>query len=600
MKTVSFERVDLIGGYLYEKQKLNRKTTIRAVYDRFLETGRFAAFDFNYKEGDAQKPHWFWDSDVAKWLEGAAYITRKHPSPDLEQIVDDTVAKIKAHQLEDGYFNIYHTVVEPEMRWRERHRHELYCAGHLMEAAVAYAEATGKTEFLACMERYADHIYKVFVEEKSANFRTPGHEDIELALVKLYRHTGKKKYLDLAAYFINTRGTVEDGTHSNYAQAHKPVREQSVAQGHAVRALYLYTGMAYLAAETGEQALIDVCRTLFDDVTARQMYVTGATGSTHRGEAFTQGFDLPNSTAYAETCASIALMLFASAMLNLGNDAKYADTVERALYNGVLSGLSQDGKSFFYENPLEINLAERYMPRIGSKPHYPITERVECFDCSCCPPNITRLLATLGNYIYGVEGDTLFVNQFISSTLDFEGITCTQKTNYPHNGCIKLAVSGAKRVAVRIPAWCESFNLNKPYEMQNGYAVGENDGFEEIILGLDVSPRLVWADPRVLRDVGKACVMRGPVVYCAEGIDNGEHLHSFLLPQNPTFEEGESARFGLPTLKLACERRVAFEDGVLYHNCPPLLEGATLTLIPYNAFANRGESDMLVWLHVKA
>ncbi len=597
MKNIPFDRVELLGGYLFDKQELNRKTTIHAVYDRFLETGRFAAFDFTWKAGDPLRPHWFWDSDVAKWLESAAYILKKHQAPDLERIVDDTVEKIKAHQLPDGYFNIYHTVVEPEMRWKDRTRHELYCAGHLMEAAVAYAEATGKTDFLACMEKYADHIQKVFVEDKSADFRTPGHEEIELALIKMYRHTGKKKYLDLAAYFINTRGTAEDGKHSFYAQAHKPVREQTQAAGHAVRALYLYTGMAYLAAETEDEALKNACRTLFEDITTRQMYVTGATGSTHRGEAFTNAFDLPNDSAYAETCASIALMLFGNAMLNLENNAKYADAVERALYNGVLSGLSQDGKSFFYENPLEISLSERFDP-LFSKPHYAITQRVECFECSCCPPNITRLLATLGNYVYGAEGDTLFVNQFLSSTLDFEGITCTQKTNYPHNGCVKLSVSGAKRVALRIPAWCDSFTLNKPYEMQNGYAVVENDGLEEIILGLDVSPRLVFADPRVLRDVGCACVMRGPVVYCAEGVDNGKYLHSFLLPTAPVFEECDGA-FGLPSLKIPCQRRVAFADGELYRNRPPVLEDATLTLIPYNAFANRGESDMLVWLHVK-
>ena len=597
MKNIPFSQVELTGGYLFDKQELNRKTTIHAVYDRFLETGRFAAFDFAWKEGEPLRPHWFWDSDVAKWLESAAYILKKHPAPDLERIVDDTVKKIKAHQLPDGYFNIYHTIIEPELRWKDRTRHELYCAGHLMEAAVAYAEATGKTDLLTCMEKYADHIHKVFVEDKSADFRTPGHEEIELALVKMYRYTGKKKYLDLAAYFINTRGTAADGKHGSYAQAHLPVREQTVAVGHAVRALYLYTGMAYLAAETGEEALIAACRTLYEDITTRQMYVTGATGSTHRGEAFTNAFDLPNDSAYAETCASIALMLFANAMLALENDAKYADAIERALYNGVLSALSLDGKSFFYENPLEINLAARF-DSYFSKPHYAITERVECFDCSCCPPNITRLLATIGSYIYGVEGDILFVNQFVSSRLDFEGISCLQNTNYPHNGCIKVRASGAKKVALRIPAWCENFTLNKPYAMQNGYAVVENDGLEEIILGLDVAPRLVWADPRVLCNANRACVMRGPVVYCAEGVDNGAHLHSYLLSPNATFTECESTAFGLPVLTVGCQYRLPFAGG-LYQNHPPVCEDATLTLIPYNAFANRGESDMLVWLGVK-
>ncbi len=598
MKTVPFQSVELTGGFLFDRQELNRKTTIRAVYDRFVETGRFAAFNLDYKKGDEIVPHIFWDSDVAKWLESAAYILSKHPAPDLQRIVDDTVEKIKAHQLPDGYFNVYHTVVAPELRWQKRDNHELYCAGHLIEAAVAYADATGKTDFLACMEKYADHIWQVFVEEKSAAFATPGHEEIELALVKMYRYTGKKKYLDLAAHFLNTRGTPADGMHSYYAQAHKPVREQTAAEGHAVRALYLYTGMAYLAAETGEQALINACRTLFEDVTARQMYVTGATGSTHRGEAFTSAYDLPNELAYAETCASIALMLFGNAMLNLENDATYADGIERALYNGVLSGISGDGKSFFYENPLEINLSERFDPPFA-KPHYPITQRVECFECSCCPPNLTRLFATLGSYAYGIEGDTLFVNQFVSSQMAHNGVSCVQNTDYPRNGVIDLQATGAKRVAVRIPAWCDSFTLSKPYVMQKGYAVMENDG-GEIRLDLDISPRYVWADTRVLRDVGKVCVMRGPVVYCAEGVDNGAYLHSFLLPSVPRFREVADEAFSLPCLALDCEKYLPFASGKLYENHAPAREKATLRLIPYHAFARRGESDMLVWLHVKS
>ena len=597
MKTVPFQNVTLTGGFLFDRQELNRKTTIHAVYDRFVETGRFAAFDFNYKKGDEIVPHIFWDSDVAKWLEGAAYILQKHQAPDLERIVDDTVEKIKAHQLPDGYFNVYHTVVEPELRWKERNNHELYCAGHLMEAAVAYAEATGKTDFLSCMEKYADHIWQMFVEEKSAVFATPGHEEIELALVRMYRHTGKKKYLDLAAHFINERGKQIEDDMGFYSQSHRPVREQAEAVGHAVRALYLYTGMAYLAAETGEQALIDACRTLFANVTEKKMYVTGATGSTYRGESFTDAYDLPNDSAYAETCASIALMLLGNAMLSLENNAKYADAVERALYNGVLSGLSQDGKAFFYENPLEINLAERFQAPFA-KPHHAITERVECFECSCCPPNLNRTLASLGNYTYGVEGDTLFINQFIASRLDFEGIFCTQKTNYPHNGCIKLQANGIKRVAVRIPAWCDKFDLNKPFVMQNGYAVVENDG-DEILFDLDVSPHYVWADPRASRDAGKVCVMRGPVVYCAEGVDNGPHLHSFLLPSTPDFRESGNEAFSLPCLELDCEKYQPFTSGNLYENHAPVREKATLKLIPYHCFANRGESDMLVWLHTK-
>ena len=238
MKTVTYDRVNLTDGFLFEKQELNRKVTIDAVYDRFNETGRVGAFDFSWKEGDEKKPHIYWDSDIAKWMEGAAYILRKHPTPALEEKVDALVAKIQANQCSDGYFNIYYTVCEPEGRFQNRDMHELYCAGHLMEAAVAYAETTGKTDFLACMEKYADYIAKVFAEEKSAKFFTPGHEEIELALVRMYRYTKKKKYLDLAAYFINQRGVDQsENFRGVYDQSHLPVREQTEALGHAVRAV---------------------------------------------------------------------------------------------------------------------------------------------------------------------------------------------------------------------------------------------------------------------------------------------------------------------------------------------------------------------------
>ena len=417
MKTYSYSEVKLTGGYLAKKSELNRKITINAVYDRFYESGRIGAFDFAWKEGDPLKPHYYWDSDVAKWMEGVAYILAKHDAPELEQKVDALVEKIEQHQDKDGYFNIYFTVVDPEARLTNRDWHELYCAGHLIEAAVAYAETTGKTRFLSCMERYTDYIYRIFVEEKSVAFSTPGHEEIELALVRLYRHTGKKKYLDLAAYFINTRGTAEEDHNEPYHQSHLPVREQTEAVGHAVRAMYLYTGMAYLAAETKEPALIQACKTLWNDATQYKMYVTGGLGSTRIGEAFTNAFDLPNDTAYAETCAAIGLIFFSDAMLSLETDAKYADAIERALYNGMLSGLSQDGKAFFYENPLEITLNEHFAEdRFGTR-KLPITQRVECFRCSCCPPNLNRVLSSLGKYAYGLDADTVYVNQFVSSNL---------------------------------------------------------------------------------------------------------------------------------------------------------------------------------------
>ena len=593
MKLIPYNQVNLRSGFFYDKQELNRKTTINAVYDRFTETGRIGSFKMGFPEKDPIQPHYFWDSDVAKWMEGASYILHKNPDPDLEARVDEIVEDIARNQHEDGYFNIFFTVVQPENRWANRDWHELYCAGHLMEAAVAYAEATGKTKFLSCMEKYADYIAKVFMEDHAAAFDTPGHEEIELALVKLYRHTGKKRYLDLAAYFVNTRGTEDDRKRVAYNQSHLPVREQTDAVGHAVRAVYLYTGMAYLAAETGDQTLMDACHTLWKDVTEQKMYVTGGLGSTYIGEAFTTPFDLPPDQAYTETCAGIALCFFSRGMQALDNDARYADVLERALYNGVLSGLSTDGAQFFYENPLEINLSERFTSVWGAR-RFPAHRRVACFGCSCCPPNVNRLLPTLGGYVYGLDGDTLYINQFADSDMTDGGITAEIATAYPLDGAVTVTAKGVGKLAIRIPAWCDSFTLSKDYTLEKGYALVDNDG-TPVTVTFDLTPRKVWADPRVLRAAGQAAVMMGPVVYCAEGVDNGEReLHNYILPASLTAAAEQNPEYGLPTLTVPCAKRVQ-DGGTLYRNQPPKTEAATLRLIPYYAFANRAETDMRVW-----
>lgn len=593
MRLIPHSHVNLKSGFFFDKQELNRKTTIRAVYDRFSETGRIGAFKFGYPDKDPIQPHYFWDSDVAKWMEGAAYILMKSPDPELEAKVDDIVEDIARNQGEDGYFNIFFTVVQPENRWANRDWHELYCAGHLMEAAVAYAEATGKTKFLSCMEKYADYIERVFTVEHSATFHTPGHEEIELALVKMFRHTGKKKYLDLAAYFINTRGTVEEFNKTEYNQAHLPVREQDSAVGHAVRAVYLYTGMAYLAKETGDESLISACKKLWEDITRRKMYITGGLGSTWIGEAFTTPFDLPPDQAYTETCAGIALCFFGRGMLELENDARYADAVERALYNGVLSGLSTDGTQFFYENPLEINLSERFSSAWGAR-RFPAHRRVACFGCSCCPPNLNRLLPTLAGYVYGLDGDTLYINQFAESDMTDGDVTASMETAYPNDGTVTVTAKGVSKLAIRVPAWCDGFIVSKSYVMENGYAVMDNDG-TPVTVTFDLTPRKVWADPRVLRAAGQAAVMKGPVVYCAEGVDNGEgELHNYILPADFAAAEYPNETYNLPDLVFPCAKRVE-DGGSLYRNTPPKTEFATLKLIPYCAFANRAETDMRVW-----
>ena len=593
MKLIPYSQVNLKSGFFFDKQELNRQTTIHAVYDRFAETGRIGAFKLGFPEKDPIQPHYFWDSDVAKWMEGAAYILMKSPDPALEAKVDEIVEDLAKGQQEDGYFNIFFTVVQPENRWANRDWHELYCAGHLMEAAVAYAEATGKTKFLSCMEKYADYIAKVFMEEHSATFHTPGHEEIELALVKMYRYTGKKKFLDLAAYFINTRGTVEEFNKTDYNQSHLPVREQDSALGHAVRACYLYTGMAYLARETGDEALTLACKKLWEDVTHRKMYVTGGLGSTYIGEAFTTPFDLPPDQAYTETCAGIALCFFANGMLALENKAEYADVIERALYNGVLSGLSTDGTQFFYENPLEINLSERFVNAWGAR-RFPAHRRVACFACSCCPPNINRLLPALGGYVYGLDGDTLYINQYASSDMTDGDVTAAISTAYPNDGAVTVTAAGIAKIAIRIPAWCETYSLDKAYTLQDGYAIVENDG-TPVTVTFDLTPRKVWADPRVLRAAGQAAIMKGPVVYCAEGVDNGEgELHNYILPADFSAAEHPNETYNLPDLVLPCTKRVE-DGGSLYRNTPPKTEYTTLKLIPYCTFANRAETDMRVW-----
>jgi DUF1680 family protein len=287
-------------------------------------------------------------------------------------------------------------------------------------------------------------------------------------------------------------------------------------------------------------------------------------------------------------------MFFANAMLAIDNNAEYADVIERVLYNGVLSGLSHSGKEFFYENPLEINLSEHFKSTYGER-RFPAQRRVECFGCSCCPPNINRLLSSLGNYVYGIDGDTLYVNQYISSTVSCGGINATMTTEYPNKGTVKFAANGVSEIAFRIPSWCEAYSINKAYTLKNGYAIVENDG-TDIIIEFAVTAKAIWADPRIFRDAGRVCFMRGPVVYCAEGVDNPHGLHSYKVLTDAPISEEYNEKFGLMTLTLEAERLLNF-DGGLYSSSKPKTEKTALKLIPYSCFANRGESDMLVWLN---
>lgn len=604
--SIPFSDVEITDGFWAARQTLNRNVTLECVRAQFEQTGRFAAFRCDWKEGEPNKPHFFWDSDVAKWLESAAYVLKKTPDAKLEAYVESVIDCIENNRDENGYFNIYFTVVEPDKRFTRRMDHELYCAGHLMEAAVAYYEATGKRRFLDMMCQYADYIDRVFRVEQSAAFSTPGHEEIELALVKLYLCTGEKRYLDLCMFFLDMRGTADarepqEGWSENYCQNHISVREQRTAEGHSVRACYLYCAMADAARLTGDEGLQKACEALFDNIYYKRMYITGGIGSTHDGERFTGDYDLPNAAAYAETCAAISLAMFASRMSLLSARSKYADAVETALYNGIISGLSLDGKSFFYTNPLEIDLSMRKANECRSC-YKPITQRVEVFDCSCCPPNITRFMASLGGLVYAQSADTLFVHQYMSSTLKTDGTELTQQTDYPNSGTVHFTVKGfgGKRVAVRIPAWCQRFDMDgaEP-EVKDGYAyvTVDTDDFAFTLI-LEMKPMFYEASPKVAADMGKVALQKGPVVYCLEGVDNDGDLHGLCADIFETPEECVEPSIGVPMLTVNGWRKFACGccTGALYRPVNGDYRKTKLRFIPYYAFANRGESDMTVWV----
>lgn len=601
MNNIEFSDVKITGGYWKARQDINRSVTLKAVYDRFNETGRFEALKCDLRDGDTNIPHIFWDSDVAKWIEGASYILHSEKNDQAVEIIENAIDLIIKNSDENGYFNSHFLVAEKENRFRLRECHELYCAGHLIEAAVAYYELTGKDRFLNAVKKYADYIERAFKIDNTAAFITPGHPEIELALVRLYKATGEKRYIELAKYFIDKRGNCDepgiytDWANEYYSQDEIPVRERKTAEGHCVRALYLMCAAADIAYIYKDNDLKTACERFFDSIVNKRMYITGGVGSSNMGESFTIDYDLPNRTAYAETCAAISLAMFAERMLKFGADSRYSDIIERTMYNGIMSGISLDGKSFFYENPLEIDPDfNNINTSTKVKERFPITQRVEVFDCSCCPPNIMRFVASISGLIYGFDDNTVYINQYINSEGDVNGIKISQKTDYPNNGKITVRCnSNKKQIAFRIPCWCKSFNINKKYSIKNGYAYVDLDSEENIELELDMPIRIISANRRIHSDAGRIAVMRGPVVYCAEGVDNGADIKSIALPAESVFELAES-EFLLPILKTEAYR--PFESDSLYYEAVDDYEKIPLTLIPYYAFANRGESEMQVWL----
>ena len=601
MNNIEFSDVKITGGYWKARQDINRSVTLKAVYDRFNETGRFEALKCDLRDGDTNIPHIFWDSDVAKWIEGASYILHSEKNDQAVEIIENAIDLIIKNSDENGYFNSHFLVAEKENRFRLRECHELYCAGHLIEAAVAYYELTGKDRFLNAVKKYADYIERAFKIDNTAAFITPGHPEIALALVRLYKATGEKRYIELAKYFIDKRGNCDepgiytDWANEYYSQDEIPVRERKTAEGHCVRALYLMCAAADIAYIYKDNDLKTACERFFDSIVNKRMYITGGVGSSNMGESFTIDYDLPNRTAYAETCAAISLAMFAERMLKFGADSRYSDIIERTMYNGIMSGISLDGKSFFYENPLEIDPDfNNINTSTKVKERFPITQRVEVFDCSCCPPNIMRFVASISGLIYGFDDNTVYINQYMNSEGDVNGIKISQKTDYPNNGKITVRCnSNKKQIAFRIPCWCKSFNINKKYSIKNGYAYVDLDSEENIELELDMPVRIISANRRIHSDAGRIAVMRGPVVYCAEGIDNGADIKSIALPAESVFELAES-EFLLPILKTEAYR--PFESDSLYYEAVDDYEKIPLTLIPYYAFANRGESEMQVWL----
>ena len=593
MKTIPFYSMRITDSFWSERQQTVRDTTVWAVYDRFYETGRIPTLDCSWQEGQPNKPHHFWGSDVFKWVEGAAYIMESHPNEKLREAVDDIICRIAKGIRENGYYNSFYNTLNLPI-YTKRDDHELYSLGHMIEAGIAWAHATGDDRLLQMACRGADHADKVFRQEDSAGFDTPGHEEIELALMRLYHYTKNDRYLALARHFLDRRGqgpkdTPNDRikTDEKNSQFHLPVRQQREAVGHAVRAVYLYCAMADLALETGDPELEEAVEAIFTDIMEKKMYITGSIGSVYTGEAFSAPYHLPNRKAYAETCAALGLALFCRRMLAIRPDSRYADVAERALYNGMLSGLSLDGKAFFYINPLEMDLAACDIPY--ERQHAP--QRQEVFSCSCCPPNLVRLIPAIGDFVYSCEEDTLFVHQYIANEAHFDGFHASIVGSYPYDGHLRVSCPG-KRLALRRPGWCSHYTASAPCTEKDGYLYFDCDSVE---VEFDMTPTFLTAASDVHADQGRVALMRGPLVYCAEGLDQPADIFRCRIDPDAPVTETADTIAGFPILEAS--GHITPTQNTLY--VPYRKVAPTpckLRLIPYFAFANRGKSNMQTWI----
>lgn len=574
---VNFSDVTINDSFWSPRLKAHKDVTMNVCIDQIEnQTGRMRNFE-NAAKGEGEHSGIFFDdSDVYKALEGMAYSLQVTPDPVLEAKCDEWIDKFAAAQQPDGYLYTFYTLKGLENRWTDMNMHEMYCGGHMIEAAVAYYKATGKSKFLEVSRRYADHMMDVFGPEKRD--WVPGHEEIELALVKLYQVTGEQKYLDFADWLINERGHGLSNMQFSidYGQDDRPVREMESIAGHAVRAMYLYCGMADVAAYTHDQGYMDALGKLWVDVVERNMYITGGIGQSRSNEGFTADYHLPNKDAYCETCASVGMVLWNWRMNQFTADSKYVDVMERSMYNGALAGISLSGDKFFYVNPLE-----------SDGDHH----RQAWYGCACCPSQICRFLPSIGNYIYGVSDDAIYVNLFIGNTADVKvgrrDVKISQETGYPWNGDVRIRLESkySGDVRVRIPGWCRSWTLSVNGEqlepaIELGYAVLNRKwaAGDEITLALDMPVEAVAADPRVLDDAGKRAIQRGPLVYCVEQADN-EAIDDIALSAATQFQTAFDP---------------AFLGGVDVITAQTGEAGATF--IPYYAWDNREAGKMKVWV----
>lgn len=632
---ISFNKSEIDGGFWASRIEINRSVTIPIEFKQCKDTGRIDAFKLDWKLGHEPVPHIFWDSDVAKWIEAASYSLVTHPDPDLDSLLDEVIALISSAQQPDGYLNTHFSSVEPDKRWTNlRDCHELYCAGHMIEAAVAHFQATGKRSLLDVLCRYADYINEVFGIGENQIHGYCGHEEIELALVKLYRVTGKREYLELSIYFIEERGKKpyyfdieavnrgelpsihQHGSYS-YMQADKPVRTLDSVEGHSVRAMYLYSAMMDLSIELSDESLFVTCERLWNHLHSKHLYITGGIGSSAKNEGFTNDYNLPNETAYCETCASIGLVYWNHRMLQKRCDRRYSDVIERALYNNILSSISLNGDRFFYANPLSAFAGtDPYdcdSHKINPSTFY---QRKEWFGCACCPPNLARLLASLGEYIYSESDDALAVHLYVQGEakmhINGTDMAITQQTQYPWDGVILLKLAMEQSIdftlRLRIPSWCTKYKViingkecNSQGTVEFGYfSIRSNwKPGDEISLNLDMPVMRVYSHPDVRENIGCVALQRGPIVYCIEQADNSVPVRRIVLQKNTEIisEFNHDLLNGVVTLHgNALSAQVNGWEGILYSNEQPVYDHYNFTAIPYYAWANRKPGEMRVWI----